>query len=222
MRKWICGLCVLLVFNAQAAGVLRERVSLEGLRKAGIPVEIFQEAGVEKEEIVLYLSFWKDLVYFPAAGKYREAGSRFFFENSWLEERNFGGNRVHEGCDIFGEKSVSGFYPVVSMTAGVVEKIGWLPLGGWRIGIRSPGGGYFYYAHLSSYAADFQEGDSVEAGEMLGFLGDTGYGEKGTTGQFPPHLHMGIYVRTEKREEYPLNPYPVLEFLQDKQKNFFY
>ena len=50
-----------------------------------------------------------------------------------------------------GRVSQSGFYPVISMTDGKIEKIGWLSLGGYRIGIRSPHGGYFYYAHLASY-----------------------------------------------------------------------
>ena len=107
-------------------------------------------------------------------------------------------------------------------TDGKVEKVGWLPLGGWRIGIRSPGGGFFYYAHLSSYAKKFQEGESVKAGEILGFLGDTGYGSEGTSGKFPCHLHLGIYVRTKDKEEDPLNPYPVLCFLKKRQKNFFF
>ena len=53
-------------------------------------------------------------------------------------------------------------------------------------------------------------------------MGDSGYGPQGTTGQFPPHLHLGIYVRTEEEEEHALNPYPVLQFLQEKQKNFSY
>lgn len=39
-----------------------------------------------------------------------------------------------------------------------------------------------------------KEGDQVQAGEMLGFMGDSGYGEEGTTGQFPVHLHLGIYA----------------------------
>ena len=60
------------------------------------------------------------------------------------------------------------------------------------------------------------------AGELLGFLGDSGYGPEGTTGKFPPHLHLGIYVETEEDPEYALNPYPVLQFLQEKQKDFSY
>lgn len=89
------------------------------------------------------------------------------------------------------------------MTDGVVEAIGWLTKGGYRIGVRAPGGGYFYYAHLSSYAKDFQPGDAVAAGDILGYMGDTGYGEEGTTGKFPVHLHVGIYVRTDAWQNWP-------------------
>lgn len=169
-----------------------------------------------------YLVFWEDLKCFPVAGRINARTETFSYENSWHEKRHYGGERFHEGCDIFPKESKTDYYPILSMTEGRVEKIGWLPLGGYRIGIRSPGGGYFYYAHLSSYAEDFSEGDKVKAGEILGFLGDTGYGEEGTRGKFPPHLHLGIYIAEKEREEYPLNPYPVLQFLQERQKNFFY
>ena len=50
------------------------------------------------------------------------------------------------------EKNTPGYYPVVSMTDGVVTEKGWLEKGGWRIGITAPTGAYFYYAHLDSYA----------------------------------------------------------------------
>ena len=85
--------------------------------------------------------------------------------------------------------SLAGFYPVISMTDGKIEKIGWLPLGGYRIGIRSPHGGYFYYAHLASYEKYFQTGEAVEAGQILGFMGDTGYGEEGMSGKFPVQVY---------------------------------
>ncbi|HIX30003.1 MAG TPA: M23 family metallopeptidase [Candidatus Blautia stercoravium] len=204
------------------AGHLREKTSLQDLRDRGIPTRMLERLEIPADEIRLYGIFWEDLQYFPAAGQKGVQGQQFFFENSWHARRTFQGERLHEGCDIFGREEKSGYYPILSMTDGIVEKVGWLPLGGYRIGIRSPGGGYFYYAHLSSYAREFQTGEQIKAGEVLGFLGDTGYGEEGTAGKFVPHLHLGIYVRTQTEEEHALNPYPVLQFLQKRQKNFFY
>jgi len=222
VRKWLLGLCLLLFLDTQTAGHLREKTSLQDLRDRGIPTRMLERLEIPAEEIRLYGIFWEDLQYFPAAGRKEVQGQQFFFENSWHARRTFQGERLHEGCDIFGREEKSGYYPILSMTDGIVEKVGWLPLGGYRIGIRSPGGGYFYYAHLSSYAREFQTGEQIKAGEVLGFLGDTGYGEEGTAGKFVPHLHLGIYVRTQTEEEHALNPYPVLQFLQKRQKNFFY
>ena len=222
MRKWLLGLCLLLFLDTQTAGHLREKTSLQDLRDRGIPTRMLERLEIPAEEIRLYGIFWEDLQYFPAAGRKEVQGQQFFFENSWHARRTFQGERLHEGCDIFGREEKSGYYPILSMTDGIVEKVGWLPLGGYRIGIRSPGGGYFYYAHLSSYAREFQTGEQIKAGEVLGILGDTGYGEEGTAGKFVPHLHLGIYVRTQTEEDHALNPYPVLQFLQKRQKNFFY
>ncbi|WP_419525602.1 M23 family metallopeptidase, partial [Blautia sp.] len=218
VRKWLLGLCLLLFLDTQTAGHLREKTSLQDLRDRGIPTRMLERLEIPAEEIRLYGIFWEDLQYFPAAGRKEVQGQQFFFENSWHARRTFQGERLHEGCDIFGREEKSGYYPILSMTDGIVEKVGWLPLGGYRIGIRSPGGGYFYYAHLSSYAREFQTGEQIKAGEVLGFLGDTGYGEEGTAGKFVPHLHLGIYVRTQTEEDHALNPYPVLQFLQKRQK----
>lgn len=150
---------------------------------------------------------WNDVVCFPVP----EDGIQY--ENSWMFERTYGGLRGHEGTDLMPPQNLPGYYRVVSMTDGVVEKIGWLPKGGWRIGIRSPSGGYFYYAHLDSYSRDFQIGDIVLAGEELGRMGDTGYGEEGTRGKFDVHLHLGIYLRTQENEELSVNPYWVLRYV---------
>ena len=100
--------------------------------------------------------------------------------------------------------------------------IGWLPLGGYRIGVRSVSGGYFYYAHLSSYEEAISLGKRVSAGDILGFMGNTGYGEEGTSGMFPVHLHLGIYIRTMEGQEISVNPYPVLQCLRKKIRNCIY
>lgn len=158
---------------------------------------------------------WDDLKYFPVAESSDNSHLSVSFEDSWMFDRSYGGERGHEGTDIMPSVNEPGRFPVVSMTDGIVESKGWLELGGYRLGIRAPHGAYFYYAHLDSYA-DIEEGDTINAGDLLGFMGDTGYGtEEGTRGKFPVHLHVGIYLY-QNEQEISVNPYPALSYVQDK------
>lgn len=143
------------------------------------------------------------------------------YVDSWQFERTYGGKRLHEGCDIMAMVNERGLYPIVSVSDGVVEKMGWLEKGGYRVGIRSSSGIYYYYAHLSEYA-DIQEGDEITAGELIGFMGDTGYGTEGTKGKFDVHLHFGIYVNDESKNEVSINPYWFLKLIQNKVLYFDY
>ena len=157
---------------------------------------------------------WDDAVYFPVAEAVNRRDMSVTYEDSWLFGRSYGGERGHEGTDIMASVNERGLYPVVSMTDGTVENKGWLEQGGYRLGIRAPGGAYFYYAHLDSYA-DIEEGDQVKAGDLLGYMGDTGYSKvEGTTGNFPVHLHLGIYLYPDGKE-ISVNPYPVLKFVEN-------
>ncbi len=165
-----------------------------------------------------YQAVFADMEVFPVA-VLEDKKATWSYVDSWGFERSYGGKRTHEGCDIMADIDESELYPVVSATDGIVEKIGWLEKGGYRIGIRSPSGGYFYYAHLSSYGKDFQIGEKVQAGQFLGYMGDTGYGPEGTTGQFPVHLHFGIYFNNEAGEEVSVNPFFFLK-ISEKQKVF--
>lgn len=158
---------------------------------------------------------WDDLQYFPMAESSDNSRLSVSFEDSWMFNRSYGGERGHEGTDIMPSVNEPGRFPVVSMTDGTVESKGWLELGGYRLGIRAPHGAYFYYAHLDSYS-DIEEGDTINAGDLLGFMGDTGYGtEEGTRGKFPVHLHVGIYLY-QNEQEISINPYPALSYVQDK------
>lgn len=68
--------------------------------------------------------------------------------------------------------------PIIAVESGYVEAIGWNRYGGWRIGIRSfDGKRYYYYAHLrrNHPYADMYEGKIVTAGDVIGYLGMTGY-----------------------------------------------
>lgn len=80
-----------------------------------------------------------------------------------------------------------------------------------------------YYAHLYNYAREWKEGDRVKAGELLGYMGDTGYGKtEGTIGNFDVHLHLGIYIRTDHLEEMSVNPYWILRYLEKRKLVFSY
>lgn len=138
---------------------------------------------------------------FPLHKRYR-----FSYNSTWGEGRSFGGRRIHEGTDMFADYGT----PVLSACYGYVELIGWNRLGGWRIGLRSADNTYFYYAHLSSYAKGVKQGDIVRPGQVIGYVGSSGYGKPGTSGKFPPHLHFGIYRDTGTRE-WAFDPYPLLK-----------
>ena len=46
-------------------------------------------------------------------------------------------------------------------------------------------------------------------------MGNTGYGDEGTSGKFPVHLHLGIYISTENKEEQSVNPYWILRYMDE-------
>ncbi|WP_455715571.1 M23 family metallopeptidase [Anaerosporobacter sp.] len=170
----------------------------------------------ERYKIIL-----SDIQYFPVPCDL-EKKYLVSYENSWGNARTYGGERKHEGTDIMANENKRGIYPIVSVSDGVVENQGWLEQGGYRIGIRSKSGAYFYYAHMYSYAPDLEIGDQVCAGQFLGFMGDTGYSKvEGTTGNFDVHLHFGIYYM-EGDKETSVNPYYILKYLDQYKLSYEY
>lgn len=162
----------------------------------------------------------KDARYFPIPESTADRSLTVSYVDSWMAERKYKGTNGHEGTDIMASHNERGVYPVVSISDGVITSLGWLEKGGYRVGITSPDGAYFYYAHLESYA-DIKQGDTVKAGSLLGFMGDSGYGEEGTVGKFPVHLHLGIYS-WHNGEEISVNPYYVLRRLEKKKLSYQY
>lgn len=172
-----------------------------------------------KKPVILEKALLSEMKYFPIPSSSKER-EYVTFNDSYGASRTYGGERLHEGCDIMALENKSEVYPVVSICDGTIEQLGWLELGGYRVGIRSKNGYYYYYAHLSSYAEGLAEGQTIYAGELLGFMGDSGYGEEGTTGKFDVHLHFGIYDKTE--QDVSLNPYPYLEKLSKQKLEYAY
>ena len=164
-------------------------------------------------------SIFDDVKYFPLAAV--QEAKDFYFEQSFGLARTYGGDRKHEGTDIMTPDNIRGTCPVISVCNGTVTNIGWLELGGYRVGILSEQGVYYYYTHLYRYDTMIAEGSRVSAGQILGYAGDSGYGAEGTTGQFDVHLHFGIYLNDEKGNEIALDPYPLLKNLRNKMLRFF-
>lgn len=218
IRKIACYLTLILLLSCAVQG---EMIWLEELLDGRMLPEQNTRGEFEIYRDTMEL-VWSELVWFPVPASESSEEVSVAFENSWMAERNYGGKRGHEGTDIMASVDEPGYYPVVSITDGVIEQAGWLEKGGWRVGVRSGGGNYYYYAHLASYAKEWSPGDPVEAGELLGYMGDTGYGPEGTTGQFPVHLHLGIYVPLGADQEMAVNPYWMLKYLENKKLTYSY
>ena len=109
--------------------------------------------------------------------------------------RSFGFQRKHLGNDLMGGLGT----PIVAVEGGIVEAMGWNRYGGWRVGIRSADSKrYYYYAHLQKdhpFAEGLQVGDVVEAGQLIGFMGRTGYSDKENVNNIETvHLHFGMQL----------------------------
>ncbi len=109
--------------------------------------------------------------------------------------RSYGYKRPHLGHDMLGQIGT----PIIAVESGYVEALGWNQYGGWRIGIRSfDGKRYYYYAHLRQnfpYALDLKEGSVVTAGDVIGYMGHTGYSTVENTNNIETvHLHWGLQL----------------------------
>jgi murein DD-endopeptidase MepM/ murein hydrolase activator NlpD len=90
----------------------------------------------------------------------------------------------HHGDDIFAALGS----PLLAVAHGTVFSVGWNRVGGWRLWLRDDKGNEFYYAHLSAYSPLAVNGAIVDAGDVLGFVGDSGDAQ-GT----PFHLHFEVH-----------------------------
>ena len=109
--------------------------------------------------------------------------------------RSYGYRRSHLGNDLLGNIGT----PIVAVEGGTVECIGWNQYGGWRLGIRSfDKKRSYYYAHLRKdrpYHADIKQGSLVKAGQVIGYMGMTGYSvNENVNGMNIPHLHFGLQL----------------------------
>ncbi len=134
--------------------------------------------------------------------------------------RSYGFKRRHLGHDMMGGLGT----PIIAVESGTVEALGWNQYGGWRIGVRSDDKKrYYYYAHLQKdnpYIPGLEEGDRVEAGQVIGFMGRTGYSTRENVNNIDTvHLHFGIqliFAESQKDcdSEIWIDPYQIVRLLE--------
>lgn len=109
----------------------------------------------------------------------------------------------HHGTDIFAPLGA----PIVAVTNGTVFSVGWNDIGGFRFWLRDRQGNQFYYAHLSAFSPMAAENREVKAGDVIGFVGNTGDAQ-GT----PYHLHFEFHPVSLLPMGYDgvVNPFPYL------------
>lgn len=152
--------------------------------------------------------------YFPLA-----KGFDYNHYDDFGTSRSYGYARQHLGHDMMGQVGT----PIIAIESGYVEAIGWNQYGGWRIGIRSfDGKRYYYYAHMRQnypYAEGLTEGSVVTAGDVIGYMGHTGYSAKENVNNIETvHLHWGLELifdesQKESNNEIWIDVYALTRFL---------
>mgnify|MGYP001552931958 FL=1 len=105
------------------------------------------------------------------------AGNTWFID-TWGAARP--GGRTHKGVDMSGAQGT----PLVAMNSGKV-RLNWHSAGGRQVYIYADDGNFYYYAHLSGYAAGLSNGQRVNKGQLVGYMGATGNASVS-------HLHLGM------------------------------
>lgn len=133
--------------------------------------------------------------------------------------RSYGYKRDHLGHDMLGQIGT----PVIAVESGYIEALGWNQYGGWRIGVRSfDRKRYYYYAHLRQgfpYQPELKEGSVVLAGDVIGYMGHTGYSTAEDTNNIDQtHLHFGMQIIFDESQkdgdnEIWIDCYQIVRFL---------
>lgn len=149
------------------------------------------------------------------------AGYGYSHCSDFGNSRSFGFARKHLGNDLMGSQGT----PIIAVEGGVVEAMGWNRYGGWRIGIRSfDSHRYYYYAHLQKdqpFADGLQQGDVVQPGDLIGFMGRTGYSDRENVNNIETvHLHFGLQLifdesQKECNSEIWVDVYPLVKLLSE-------
>ena len=236
----------LLAYTAAKTGGAFDKTAINTLEKAAEAISAGEKTMDELTEDLKYFSYYReayDAALGGLVGEYQEecvdgAGNVTYqdryglkgyfplakgFEYSHYDDfgvgRSYGYQRRHLGHDMMGQTGT----PIINIESGVVEALGWNQYGGWRIGIRSfDGKRYYYYAHLRQnypYAEGLEVGSVVTAGDVIGYMGHTGYSTTENVNNIKvTHLHWGLELifdesQKESDNEIWIDLYDLTRFL---------
>jgi len=125
------------------------------------------------------------------------------FSNDWHYPRSHG--RRHKGIDLLAPLGT----PVLAIADGTLMSVdrtdnfdGDNDLGGIAVTYVTDVG-RFYASHLDGISEGLEEGGQVSAGDVIGWVGNSGNAQGG-----PHHLHLGWYVG-----ESEVNPFPTMALI---------
>ncbi len=204
---------------------------VEGLKQGKRIDDFYGENKYYKYYVEAYNAIFKEWF-----GEYKEQGSNQikyglknyhpFPKGYWYSHcddfgvrRDYGFKRRHLGHDMFGSIGT----PIIAIEGGTVAELGWNKYGGWRIGIRSfDKKRSYYYAHLRKdkpYIDGLNKGDKIKAGQVIGYLGVTGYSKNENVNmRTKPHLHLGMQLIFDESQVQGMNEiwidmYDITKFL---------
>lgn len=168
-----------------------------------------KELRAEIVDLTIEVRMWEAGSQLMARGFLFPVAGEVSFGDSWGAPRMVGTQYAHwhEGTDIMAAAGT----PLVASEHGVISRTSSSTLGGISVYLRGDSGIEYYYAHLSSYAPETRAGLRVRAGDVIGYVGDTGNARGGS-----PHVHFEIHGLDGRA----VNPYPMLKIAYETQAIF--
>ena len=160
-----------------------------------------------------YSSMFKNILseikYFPITSDIcSENDLPYIFGDNWEQIYN---DKIPPGCDIFDRENISGHIPIVSITDGKIENINWDDSLGYNISIITDNGNKYLYCHLEKFAENLEKDNKIEAGQLLGYMGNT---KKEAEHKFV-HLHLCINPKVNfAGKDFFINPYLFLRLIE--------
>ena len=184
-------------------------------------------ASFRRSDILIYEEMFRNILtelsVFPIPIGFDDAvDPSYMYGDSFAVSGMLLANPRSGGTNIYDRENVPGRIPIVAAAPGTVLRARRTGNHGYRVQIRGERGTIFTYSHLYSIAEGVIEGQAIIAGEILGFMGNSGFtGPRNARRQVPVRLRMTIAPQTRlSLGAFYINPYPFLRLMEDYRVDF--